>query len=389
MKEKPTKKIVYVSANGYLGGAERFVLEACSGHLKYGDFHPVVLFFNEGDAIGQFKERGIETHLLSQKFKLSKPLCLLKACLEIRKIFLREEWKVYNSTMAYPQFVMGLALFNLNIRSIWYQHGPVGNVYDRLASLFPHDYILFNSKYTQNCHNAMPLFQEPSVAQEILPYGIPDVLVSEESALHIREEVLASKEQILLLLAGRICSWKGYETGIKAIKWLIEESPKYKEILKLIIVGDSKTERDQSYRDSLVELSSEDSIKENISFLGRKENIHDYMKAADIFLHTSNIPEPFGLVVAEAMAQGTFTIGTNQGGTPDMLIDGVTGFSFDTTSENAPETLSHLIKEYLNLHEKNSKVLDQMRSKGREFIKENFSVPSMVQRLEALYNRLL
>jgi hypothetical protein len=44
MPEK--KKILYICPNGYLGGAEKFVLNIVSGHQKSNKFNTSVLFFS-------------------------------------------------------------------------------------------------------------------------------------------------------------------------------------------------------------------------------------------------------------------------------------------------------------------------------------------------------
>lgn len=387
MEKKPRKKIVYISPNGYLGGAERFVLEACTGHKEYGEYDPVVLFFNDGDAIQLFRERNIAHFILNRKFKLSKPLELLKACFEIRKLFLDNQWEIYNATMAYPQFVMGLALWNLPVKRIWYQHGPVGNIFDYLASLFPYDFSVFNSSYTLSCHRRIPLFYGANRGERIIPYGIPEVQPDLSECQNIRNQYLKNEGSILLLLAGRICSWKGYETALKALQIIFKNSPGLREKVQLILVGDAKTERDQPYKSMLQNLAEDPLLKGNVHFLGRKTNIQDYLKAADAFLHTSTIPEPFGLVVAEAMQQGTLVLGTNQGGTPDMLHHGVTGYSFDSTNNEAVEQLTELLQKVITLSERDPKALESLSLAGKQKILKDFNVPEMTKNLESLYTQ--
>lgn len=383
------KEIIYISPNGYLGGAERFVLEACTGHIELGSFQPHVLFFNEGDALEIFKGRGIPFTVLKNKFNLKSPISLFKACLEIRELFLNRGWQIYNATMAYPQFVMGLALWGLPTKRVWYQHGPVGNIYDFLASLFPYDYALFNSSYTLGCHQRIPLFQAPLRKEIILPYGIPETQPNLEQVASIQAQYKKSESDIILLLAGRICSWKGYETGFNALRNLINENPTLKNKIQLLVVGDAKTDRDQPYKELLISLSEDPTLKGNVHFLGKKINIQDYLKAADIFLHTSTIPEPFGLVVAEAMQQGTLVVGTNQGGTPDMLQQGVTGFSFDSTSDTATLELTNLLRKIIRELRIQPQKLESISASGKNKIQNDFSVSAMTKNLEELYSQAL
>jgi glycosyltransferase involved in cell wall biosynthesis len=53
------------------------------------------------------------------------------------------------------------------------------------------------------------------------------------------------------------------------------------------------------------------------------------MRALDIVVHASTQPEPFGLVIAEAMACARLIVVSCGGGAADLIDDGVTGLSFE------------------------------------------------------------
>jgi glycosyltransferase involved in cell wall biosynthesis len=52
----------------------------------------------------------------------------------------------------------------------------------------------------------------------------------------------------------------------------------------------------------------------------------EFLSGAHALLFPIDWPEPFGLVMIEAMACGTPVIGFNRGAVPEVLDDGVTGF---------------------------------------------------------------
>jgi glycosyltransferase involved in cell wall biosynthesis len=49
------------------------------------------------------------------------------------------------------------------------------------------------------------------------------------------------------------------------------------------------------------------------------------MKGADVVVHASSLPEPFGRVVVEGMLAGRPVVATNAGGVAEIITDGVTG----------------------------------------------------------------
>lgn len=61
-----------------------------------------------------------------------------------------------------------------------------------------------------------------------------------------------------------------------------------------------------------------------VHFLGNQKNIPELLSIADIKLLLSE-KESFGVVLLEAMACGVPCIGSNVGGIPEVIEDGVTG----------------------------------------------------------------
>jgi glycosyltransferase involved in cell wall biosynthesis len=65
-----------------------------------------------------------------------------------------------------------------------------------------------------------------------------------------------------------------------------------------------------------------------VSFLGSRSDVPDLYGAADIAVHASTTPEPFGLVVPEAMALNCAVIAASSGGPTEVITPG-TGFLCD------------------------------------------------------------
>jgi glycosyltransferase involved in cell wall biosynthesis len=84
--------------------------------------------------------------------------------------------------------------------------------------------------------------------------------------------------------------------------------------------------------------------------------------------------EPFGIVMAEALACGTPVIGLRRGAVPEVVDDGVTGFVCDTCDEMARAV------EKLSLID---------RAQCRQAMEKRFSDRAMVDAYEQLYRALL
>jgi N-acetyl-alpha-D-glucosaminyl L-malate synthase BshA len=63
----------------------------------------------------------------------------------------------------------------------------------------------------------------------------------------------------------------------------------------------------------------------HVSFLGKQNHVERLIPLAHVLTMPSEM-ESFGLVALEAMACGVATVGTNVGGVPELITDGVNGF---------------------------------------------------------------
>jgi glycosyltransferase involved in cell wall biosynthesis len=100
----------------------------------------------------------------------------------------------------------------------------------------------------------------------------------------------------------------------------------------------------------------------------------EFLGHASALLFPIDWPEPFGLVMAEAMACGTPVIAYRRGSVPEIIEDGVTGFIVDDLegAVQAVERLPTLSRRHC-----------------RERFEERFSASRMARDYLALYQRLL
>ena len=113
-----------------------------------------------------------------------------------------------------------------------------------------------------------------------------------------------------------------------------------------------------------------------IKFLGAADfdKKIELLKNAKAFIFPVKRPEPFGLVVIEAMACGTPVVAFREGSMPELIEDGKTGFLV-TNVEEACQALK--------------KVNRISRKYCREYVEKNFNLKRMVNRYEKLYKKIL
>jgi glycosyltransferase involved in cell wall biosynthesis len=148
-----------------------------------------------------------------------------------------------------------------------------------------------------------------------------------------RAELGIGPDAPVLLSVCRLFPGKGAASVIHALPELLDELPD----LRLLIVGSDVL--GGSYRAELRTLITSLGLDDHVELLGRRPDIPALMAAADVYVMPS-VDEPFGLVFAEAMAMELPVVGLTNGGTLEIVEDGVTGLL--SSPGDGPALVDHL-----------------------------------------------
>jgi glycosyltransferase involved in cell wall biosynthesis len=137
---------------------------------------------------------------------------------------------------------------------------------------------------------------------------------------------LAPGEGPLIAEIAQISPWKGQEVAIRALAEVRRRHPD----ARLAIIGDVKfTARatrfdNPAYLAGLHRLVADLGLQDAVLFAGERTDIPTVMRAIDVLLLPS-WDEPFGRVIAEAMAVGTPVVATSVGGPAEIIAHGRDG----------------------------------------------------------------
>jgi len=145
------------------------------------------------------------------------------------------------------------------------------------------------------------------------------------NAVDIEEHRYLGEKEDYLVCVGRICEAKGTEQAVLLAK---------KKGMRILLAGKIDPGRDRRYFEERVRPHLDD---EKVVYLGEvsQEEKVRLVSRARAFLFTIQWEEPFGLVMAEALACGTPVLATKWGAVPEVVEHGVTGFLADTPEELA------------------------------------------------------
>ncbi len=195
----------------------------------------------------------------------------------------------------------------------------------------------------------------------------------------ILEKWNINDEKKIILMPGRLTSWKGQELFIEAIN-LVKIELGY-EAFHAVILGNDQG-RDL-YKKKLIRLTEQYRLTNQIKFIDHCEDMALAYKVSDIIVSASIEPEAFGRVAVEAQSMEKLIIASNIGGSNETINDEKTGFLFKSGDA---ESLSKKIIHALTMDETS---ITLMGKEGRSNIIKKFNVEKMCFSTYSEYKRLL
>ena len=202
-------------------------------------------------------------------------------------------------------------------------------------------------------------------------------LEEDEKKLLTKWEI--NKEKKIILVPGRLTSWKGQEMLIEAIN-LTKAELGY-EAFHLVILG-SHQGRDL-YKKKLIRITEQYRLTNQIKFIDQCKDMALAYKVSDIVISPSIEPEAFGRVAVEAQSMEKLIIASNIGGSNETIINEKTGFLFEAGDINS---LSKKIIQAITMDESSLKL---MGKEGRKNIIKKFNVEKMCFSTYSEYKRLV
>ncbi len=153
-----------------------------------------------------------------------------------------------------------------------------------------------------------------------------DVFSPHAGSQGLREELGIPADCVVVGIASRFHPMKGHEVFLRAAREVVSRAGGTQ--VRFLIAG-SPVFDDESGRDAhLLRLARSLGIEDKVIFAGPRRDMPRVYAALDMLV-LSSITEACGRVVLEAMAAGKPVIGTDTGGTPELIKEGVTGYLFE------------------------------------------------------------
>ena len=357
------KTILHILEGLFVGGAERGLVKLLR-YWQNPELEHCIITFSYGPLKSQFEKLGIRPIILSKKrpYDISFLIQLLGMIKDINPdiIHCRNGLTAINYG--------GLCAKLLRIPLICSIHGHT----NFLKKSFGLKFSIWMMK-----QSSAVIAVSYSIKQDLLTKKIPKQkikVIHNGIALNnykIKTSTKISSNNLMIVSVGSLRPVKGHRFLILAVKEIIKEFPN----IKLLIIGDGPL------RNILENLVKKMGLRNNISFLGIKNNVLDIMATSSLIVVPS-LSEGISNVLLEAMLIKKPVVATNVGGNPEVVINGKTGLLVE--KEN-PFVLAKAIITLL----KNPELREKMGKEGYKRVVTHFNIDKTVAEYEKVYLKLL
>ncbi|VDN46215.1 conserved protein of unknown function [Petrocella atlantisensis] len=186
----------------------------------------------------------------------------------------------------------------------------------------------------------------------------------------IRKSLGIREDEVVFTTISRIVLDKGYKELAKAIHRL-----RHINGIRFLIVGDGAYEK--VFRNQVIEEIND----KKVIMLGKRNDVISILYESDVFV-LPTLHENLGNVFLEASSVNIPSIGTNVGGVPEVIEDGVTGIL-------VPPYNSKILSESILKLYKNPKLRKEMGENANQRLKSKFNSLEIAKQFDELYSSML
>lgn len=369
-------RICHVITRMIVGGAQENTLLTIIDHLEKG--HEVVLVTGpspgpEGELLRQYDDiSGLEIVEISSLVRELSPLRDFRAYRMLKDFFAKGNFDVVHTHSSKAGVIARGAAWAVGVPFV--VHTVHGQAFHRYEKPWKNRIYIAAEKWAAaRCHRIYAVAQamiDQCVAAGIAAADKYKVVYSGmklEPFLHsVNDPVLRKKlgipgDAIVVGAIARLFPLKGYEFLIPAAEQILNQTDK----VHFLIVGDGIM--NESIRQEVKNAGFED--KFSFTGLVPPVDIPRYTGIMDMLVHLS-LREGLPRTVVQALASGKPAIAFNLDGSPEVIINGKTGFIVE------PEQIEDVVKGVLTLAG-DDELRIAMGAAGRELVKARFSWRTM------------
>lgn len=329
-----SRRILYLSPVGQLGGAERCLLTVIASlGVVDADYQPYVICGSDGPLVAHARALGAAVEVLPMPAALAH----LGESGAGNRLSLAARIAVASPSIWSYVRQLRRAISRIN-PNIIHSNGVKTHLLTRFIGRGPwavywhiHDFLSQRAMMSRLARPASKYVDaliaiSRAVADDVRPLvpRIPvHVILNAVDTDHFTPaDHRGESDPMVVGLVATYAMWKGQDIFLRAAAEVIHQ--KNISNIRFRIVGGPiyDTHQSQFSRQQLEQLAGDLAIGGHVEFVDFQPDPLEAYRAMDIVVHASTRPEPFGLTIAEAMSCGRAVIISNAGGAAELFTDG-------------------------------------------------------------------
>ena len=366
------REFLFIQSTTEVGGAETVLLNLfeASEELRRRSLI-ATLGFGNGDLPARLRRAGAEVVELKMA-RLRYPWKLASTFRALRELVLAAGARVVVGNGGHPQVIGGLVARLAGARSAFVVHAIYPT---KVRETDPRDVLALHGP----CDLMMPVSKaaeaalrgiRPGIDIRLLYNGTPQRTVSPDDARAARAELGATEDEVVIGSFGRLQRWKGQDVFIAAARNVARDRPR----ARFVVVGGATFGFEADYAEGLKTAAAVPELEGRVTFTGFRTDVARLMAACDVVCHTSRVPEPFGLVIVEAMALGRAVIATAGGGPSEIISSPEEGV---LVAPDDAAALAAAMRELVDDPQRRAR----LGARGQERVRAHFSIDVMASTL--------
>jgi glycosyltransferase involved in cell wall biosynthesis len=314
------------------------------------DVEPACVFLADGPLRAAVRERGIPVALV-ETGRARHVWRAPGAVRALRALITRHRADVVFSHLAKAHLYAAPAARAARVQALWWQHALPGQqqLQHRVAEQMGAAAIVCSSDFT----TALQRRRTPRTPVERIHPGTPPAPAT------------PAGDGTHVAAVARLQRWKRIERLLDAVPLVLADLPG----TRFEVIGGGE---DADYEAELRARGGD------VAFAGHRDD--PWSTGVDVLVHTAEL-EPFGLVVAEALARGVPVVAPTQGGPAEIVRDGVDGLLVDP--DDAPALAAAIVRLL-----RDGDLRRRMGEAGRARVRERFSEERMAREAWQLAERV-
>lgn len=376
------KTVAIVNHSAYGGGAEQGMVDIASC-LDPEEYRVLAVLPERGDLAERLEGTGAEviTVPLKRLKKTANPFTLAgylytfgRVVPRLARIFREREIDIVHANSNTAQLYAGPAAKVAGKPCVWHSRdlvnlGPLGPLLARTSDLTIciSDAVLKHvSSFSSNQQKLVRIYNGIDVEK---------YRTTGQGELVVREMKIGA-ERFVVASVGQLVPWKKHRLFLDSALLIAGDVP---EAL-FLVVGDDMFGDHQGYIKELKGYAAELGIAERVVFTGNREDMGAIYDCTDVLAHTASA-EPFGRVVAEAMAAGKPVVAAGSCGPSEIIRDGEDGVLVEPDD---PAAVAAAVTELA--HDRDLAV--RLGTAARERIARDFGLGAFSEAIREAYRRV-